>query len=142
MFLLYRNCALHLAFVTCALILIIHSPSGFYSTRKSTWRNFLLYLEGTLSIYEARLFVCFCFVLSCHAEIFQITTLHAKHFMSCSRVSWGKLSMSSSQWVGVRQLSLRPVWSYGVEAIDYWTIYWMKLYKIETENCIGIWRCS
>jgi hypothetical protein len=34
------------------------------------------------------------------------------------------------------------VWSYGVKAIDYWTIFSMKLNKIETENCIGIWGRS
>jgi hypothetical protein len=31
------------------------------------------------------------------------------------------------------------VWTFGVEAIDYWTIFSIKLNEIKTENYIGIW---
>jgi hypothetical protein len=33
-------------------------------------------------------------------------------------------------------------WSYGVETIDYWTFFSIKLNKIKIENSIGIWGCS
>jgi hypothetical protein len=53
----------------------------------------------------------------------------------CTLGIFGKLSMSRAAptW-------LEPVWSHGMEAIDYWTSW--KLNKIETENHIGIWGHS
>jgi hypothetical protein len=71
--------------------------------------------------------------LLCHAEISQ--TIHGASFRRLG--IFGRLWMSrgATTW-------FETVWSYCVEAIDYWTIFSMKLNKIETENCIGIWGRS
>ncbi len=57
------------------------------------------------------------------------------HGTSCHDLSIiEKLSMSkvASTWFEI-------VWTFGVEAIDYWTIFSIKLNEIKTENYIGIW---
>jgi hypothetical protein len=77
----------------------------------------------------------FCFILSCwdlstHGAPCQ--ALHAVLLIPSKKLL---MSRGVPTW-------FETVWSYSVEAIDYWTIFSMKLYKIETENCIGIWRCS
>jgi hypothetical protein len=61
----------------------------------------------------------FCFV--CHAEIFQITTT-ALHYVVLL------VSSESSQWVSRGALTWFEIaWSYGVEAIDYWIIFSIKI---------------
>jgi hypothetical protein len=65
----------------------------------------------SLSMKQGNLF---CFV--CHIEISQTTALHAMLLMS----------LESSLWVGGALTWFETVWSYGVEAIDYWTIFSMK----------------
>jgi hypothetical protein len=58
----------------------------------------------------------FCFILFWHAEISQTMILHAALLVS----------LESSQWVGGAPTWFKTAWSYGVEAIDYWTIFQMK----------------
>ncbi len=62
-------------------------------------------------------FVLFCFV--CHTE----RSVKPRHFMLCTLGIFRKLSMTSRcalTW-------FETVWSYGAEAIDYWTIFSIKI---------------
>jgi hypothetical protein len=56
-----------------------------------------------------------CFVVS-HVEISQTIVLHVTHLVS----------LESSWWEGVALTWFEIFWSYGVDAIDYWTIFSMK----------------
>jgi hypothetical protein len=64
--------------------------------------------------------------------------LKSWHFMLHSLYLWKALDKALD---GYRCINL--IWdslSYGVEPIDYWTIFSVKLNKIKTENFSGIWE--
>jgi hypothetical protein len=59
----------------------------------------------------------FCFISFCHAEISQNRMLHAALLVSSE----------SSERVKGALTWFETGWSYGVKAIDYWTIFQMKI---------------
>ncbi len=71
----------------------------------------------------------FCFS---HAEISQTTMLHATLFVQ----------LESSQWVGVHWDGLRLFGATVRTLLIIIPFSQWKLTKIETENCIGIWKDS
>ncbi len=71
-------------------------------------------------IYEARLFVLFCFVL-----FLRLRSLKPWHFMLGSWYFWKALDA----FVGYTLTWFETVWTCSVEAIDYWTLFLNENYK-------------
>ncbi len=91
------------------LFIVLSSCSAFVLVYER-WRGFLLFLLG-ISIYETSKVFLFC-----QAEISQITTLHVAFLLSLE----SSMNRCASTW-------FETVWSYGVKAIDYWTIFSIKI---------------